>query len=88
MIKKINAGLVVEILLVITKVLSFVKFLREFFFEIKTKGTEGGRVCTRCLIMHNTQFSDLAEMIKEEFSNNKLYIKPQAVEYYDTLVIG
>ena len=50
--------------------------MRDYFFEIKTKGKEGSRVYTKCLIIHNIDFQDIAEIVKEEFSKNKLYIKP------------
>ena len=38
--------------------------------------------------MHNYLIVDIAEMLKEEFSELKLYIKLQLVQYYDTTTIG
>ena len=35
---------------------SFIKFMRDYFFEIKTKDKEGNRVYTKCLIMNNIEF--------------------------------
>jgi len=72
---KSNAGFAVELLLVLKEVTNFVKIMRDFFFEIKTKGKDGGRVYTKCLLLHDQPFEDIAEMIKEEFSNQKLYFK-------------
>ena len=57
------------------EVLLFVKFMRDYFFEVKIKGNEGGRVYTKCLILHNIEFTNLAEMLKEEFSKKMLFIK-------------
>ena len=48
---------------------NFIKFIREYFFEIKTKGKKGRRVYTKCLLLHNQPFEDIAKVIKEEFSN-------------------
>ena len=46
------------------------------------KGKEGSRVFTRVLVMHNYPIADLAEMLKEEFGELKLFIKPQPVQYH------
>ena len=34
--------------------------------------------------MHNYLIVDIAQMLKEEFSKLKLYMKPQLVQYHDT----
>ena len=38
--------------------------------------------------MHNYTIKDLAEILKEEFSEIKLFLKPQPVQFYDTLNTG
>ena len=38
--------------------------------------------------MHNHPISDIAEMLKEEFSELKLYMKPQPVQYYDIVTMS
>ena len=85
---KSNTGYVAEVSLVMKEVPNFVKFMREYFFEIKTKDNNRGRVYTKCLLLHNQPFADIVEMIKEEFSNQKLYLKLQAVAHHDTIIIG
>ena len=73
---KVNVGFKVDKVDVMKKVPLFVKCMRDYFFEVKTKGNEGGRVYTKCLILYNIDFADLVEMLKEEFSEKKLFIKP------------
>ena len=75
-VTKVNIGFKVDKVDVIKEVLLFVKFMRDYFFKVKTKGNKGRRVYTKCLILYNTEFTDLVEMIKEEFSEKKLHIKP------------
>ena len=50
---KLNTEYAAEVLLLIKEILNFIKFIREYFFEIKTKGKEGRRVYTKCLLLHN-----------------------------------
>ena len=38
--------------------------------------------------MHNYSITDIVEILKEEFSELKLYMKPQLVQYHDTTIIG
>jgi len=38
--------------------------------------------------MHNYTIEDFAEMLKEEFSEIKLYLKPQSVQHYDMTTTG
>ena len=40
------------------------------------KGKEGGRVFMKVLFMYNYIIGDFAEMLKEEFSEIKLFLKP------------
>ena len=68
---KINVSFKVDTFEVMKKVLLFVKFIRDYFFEFKTKSKEDGR-CTKFLIIHNIEFLDLVEIVKEEFSKKKL----------------
>ena len=72
---KSNTSYAAEVSLVMKEVPNFVKFMREYFFEIKTKGKDRGRVYIKYLLLHNQPFAHVVEMIKEEFSNQKLYFK-------------
>ena len=38
--------------------------------------------------MHNYTIKNLAEMLKEEFSEIKLFLKPQLVQFHDTSTTG
>ena len=57
------------------EVLSFIKSLRDFFWDIKTKGQNGSRVYVKILIMYDLDLGELIEMIKEEMSKFKLFVK-------------
>ena len=46
------------------------------------------RVYTNCLMMHNLLLSDLIEIVYEEMSKIKLYMKLQVVMSYSTEVTG
>ena len=43
-VTKVNIGFKVDKVDVIKEVLLFVKFMRDYFFKVKTKGNKGGRV--------------------------------------------
>ena len=58
---------------------TFIKYIKEFFYKVRIKGKEGGRVYTRCLILYNLLIEDLIKIVKEEMSEIRLFIKPQAV---------
>ena len=77
--KKFNAGYRVDLSLVMKELPTFIKYMKEFFHKVKTRGKDGGRACTRCLILHELPIEELTEMLKEEMSNIRLFIKPQAV---------
>ena len=64
------------------EVLQFIKDIYNFFYDIKTKDREEGRVYTKCLLLYAVLIEDLIEIIEEEFSKNKLQIKLQAVAYH------
>ena len=38
--------------------------------------------------MHNYEIKDVAEMLKEEFGELKLFLKTQPVQYHDTTAMG
>ena len=38
-------------------------------------------------VMYNYPITDIAEMLKEEFSELKLYMKHQSIQYYDTTIV-
>ena len=57
------------------EVLSFIKSLKEFFWDIRTKEKDRGRVHIKMLIMHNLDLRELIKIIKEEMSEFKLFIK-------------
>ena len=42
----------------------------------------------KVLFMHNYIIGDFAEMLKEEFSEIKLFLKSQPVQHHDTLTKG
>ena len=54
----------------------FIKWLKDYFYQIKYKGKSGGWVHTKFYIMHNYPIVDITKMLKEEFSELKLYMKP------------
>ena len=60
---------------VMKEVLSFIKWIQEFFYQLQTKGKEGGRVFTKVFLMHNYKICDIAEMLREEFEELKLFLK-------------
>ena len=78
----------VELSLVMKDVPIFIKQLRDFFYKVKTKGKDGGRVFTKYLIMYNLPIEDLIEMVREEMSEVKLFIKLQAVIVASEEIIG
>ena len=63
---------------------TFIKPLKEYFSNIKTKGYEEGKVYTKFLIMHSVELEDLIEMIKKDMKEFRLYIKRQAVLHHST----
>ena len=74
----------VEVNNIIKEVPSFIKTLREYFWNVKTKRYNGGRVYTKLLMLHDEELLDLLEIIKEDMSESKVYVKAQAVSYYLT----
>jgi len=75
-LKKSNTGYGVELSLVMKEVPTFIKYIKEFFHKVRTKGKEGGRVYIRCLILHNLLIEDLIDLVKEEMSEIRLFMKP------------
>ena len=73
---------------IIKEVPIFIKWVQDYFYQIKHKGKMGGRVYTKFYIMHNYLINDITEMLKEEFSELKLYMKPQPVQYHNTAITG
>ena len=62
---------------------TFIKQIRDFFHEIKTKGRDREKVYTKFLLPYKVQIEDLIKIVKEELSNIKLYIKIQVVAYHN-----
>ena len=60
----------------------FIKFLRDFFWDVKTKGRDSSRVYKKILIMHDLDLGDLIEIIKEEMSKFKLFVKKNVLIKY------
>ena len=56
----------------------FLKNLKEYFHQLKSKG-KGSRQYVKCHLLHDTQIGDITEILKEEFSEMKLYMKLQVV---------
>ena len=73
---------------VIKEVPSFIKILKEYFWNIKTNGYNGRRVHNQILILHDTDLADLIEIIKEDMNEFKIYLKEQAVSYHSTEMTG
>ena len=51
--------------------LKFLKDLKKYFFELKTKGSEGSWIYTRYHLMHNKDFEGTAEILKKEMNDIK-----------------
>ena len=64
---------------VIKEILSFIKWIQEYFYQLRTKGKDGGRVFTKVFLMHNYEIKDVAEMLKEEFGELMLFLKAQPI---------
>ena len=41
---------------------------------------------TRVFLMNNYEIKDVAEILKEEFGELKLFLKAQPMQYYDTTI--
>jgi hypothetical protein len=67
---------------------SFIKWIQEFFYQLQTRGKEGGRVFTKVFLIHNYKIYDIAEILREEFRELKLFLKAQPVQHHDTTTIG
>ena len=74
-VRKYKQGVVVNLNNVMKEVLSFIKTLREYFWDIKIKEYNGRRVYIKLLILHDEELLDLLEMIKKDMSESKIYIK-------------
>jgi len=83
-IKKCEQGVAVDKKDVMKEVPSFIKILKEYFWDAKTKGQSSGRVCTKMLMLYDEDLVDLIEMLKEYMSKFKIYLKEQAVSHYLT----
>jgi len=73
---------------VMKEVPSFIKWIQEFFHQLRTKGKEGGRVFTKVFLMYNYKICDITEMLREEFGELKLFLKAQPVQHHNTTTIG
>ena len=73
------AGVVVKSDQLMKEVPTFLKSIQEFFYQLRTRGKEGGRVFMKVLFMHSYTIEDFTEMLKEEFSKIKLFLKLQPV---------
>ena len=65
----------VEVEDIMKEIPSFIKTLRECFWDVKTKGHSGGRVYTKMLILYDKELLNLLKMIKEDMSEFKIYLK-------------
>ena len=68
------------------EILSFIKYIRDYFHEVRTKRKEGGGVFTKCLILYNVSIEDIIEISKEELSKYRFYVKLQVVAHYSTKI--
>ena len=71
-----ESGVAISTSQIMKEILNFIKQVQDFFYQIQYKGKSGGRVYTKYLVMHNYLIEDIAEILKEEFSEIKLYVKP------------
>lgn len=46
----------------------FIKYIREYFHKVRTKGKEGSRGFTKCLLLHDVIIGDIIEISKEELN--------------------
>ena len=75
MIQKVDKVLVVELGLVMNDMPVFMKYLRDFFYNVKTKGRDRRRVYTKRLLLYNISIEDLIEIEKEELSKFRFCMK-------------
>ena len=54
----------------------------------RTKGIDGGRFCTKILLLHDVDLTDFFETVKEEMREFKVYLKKQTVAHHSTETIG
>jgi len=87
-VQTIASGVAMKLDQVMKEVPSFIKWIQEFFHQLWMKGKEGGRVFTKVFLMHNYKIYDIAEMLREEFSELKLFLKAQPMQHHDTTTIG
>ena len=71
-IRKYEQGVAVKVKDIMKEVPSFIKTLREYFWDVKTKGCNGGRVYMKLLMLNSEELSDLLEIIKEDMSKFKM----------------
>ena len=74
-IQKYEQGVAVELKEVMKEVPNFIKMLKEYFQDIKTKEQNSGRVYTKILLLHNADLADLIEIIKQDMNEFKIYLK-------------
>ena len=67
-IQKCKQEVAVELKEVIKEVPSFIKMLKEYFWDIKTKGCNSRRVYTKMLMLHDIDLVNLIEIIKEDMN--------------------
>ena len=72
---KCKQGVAVELKEVIKEVPSFIKTLKGYFQNIKTKRCNSKRVCTKMLILYDADVVHLIKIIKEEINEFKIYLK-------------
>ena len=62
--------------------------MKEYFNEIRAKGRDGGRVCTKFLIVYDIELKNLIEIIKEDIVEYRLFIKRQEVAHHSIETTG
>ena len=67
--------MVVELGIVIKEVPIFIKVLRDYFFDLKTKDRDSRRVHIKFLSVHDILISNLVVIAIEELSEFKLYMR-------------
>ena len=72
----------------IEQVPTFIKVLKEYFNNIRTKRRDSRRIYTKLLMMCDIELEDLVEMIKKDTVEYRLFMKRQLIIHYSTETTG
>ena len=57
----------------------FLKSLKEFFYQLKSKNCSDCQFA-KCYLMYNMELGNIIEILKEELNSYKFYTKAQSVQ--------